>query len=91
MSILTRRCATVVLASALFPPLAPAAEPWLKLTSSHFELYTTVGEKLGREALLYFEQVRDSSQERDRRTTRCQAHPYVSSRSARRKNSLHTA
>ncbi|MCU1274701.1 MAG: hypothetical protein JWO48_2132 [Bryobacterales bacterium] len=35
------------------------AEQWLKLKSSHFELFTTAGEKKGREAILYFEQVRD--------------------------------
>ena len=43
----------------LLPCAAPAAEQWLKLQSSHFELYTTAGEKKGREAVLYFEQVRD--------------------------------
>jgi tetratricopeptide (TPR) repeat protein len=53
------RFAAVVLASVLTTPLATAAEQWLKLTSSHFELYTTAGEKKGREALLFFEQVRD--------------------------------
>jgi tetratricopeptide (TPR) repeat protein len=34
------------------------AEQWLRIESSHFELYTTAGEKKGREAVLYFEQVR---------------------------------
>jgi len=48
-----------VLASVLTASLATAAEQWLKLTSSHFELYTTAGEKKGREAILFFEQVRD--------------------------------
>lgn len=38
-------------------PLA-AAEEWIKLTTPHFELFTTAGEKKGREAILYFEQVR---------------------------------
>jgi hypothetical protein len=38
-------------------PLA-AADQWIKLTTPHFELYTTAGEKKGREAVLYFEQVR---------------------------------
>ena len=41
------------------PPTAAGAEQWLKLKSSHFELYTTAGEKKGREAILYFEQVQD--------------------------------
>jgi tetratricopeptide (TPR) repeat protein len=35
-----------------------SAEQWLKIASTHFELYTTAGEKKGREAVLYFEQVR---------------------------------
>jgi Flp pilus assembly protein TadD len=35
-----------------------AAEQWLKIKSSNFELFTTAGEKKGREAILYFEQVR---------------------------------
>ncbi|HVP47397.1 MAG TPA: tetratricopeptide repeat protein [Bryobacteraceae bacterium] len=48
-----------VLAAVLLPYTAFAAEQWLKLQSSHFELYTTAGEKKGREAILYFEQVRD--------------------------------
>src|SRR5438105_3488945 len=36
-----------------------AADQWLKLETPHFELYTTAGEKKGREAILYFEQVRN--------------------------------
>src|SRR6185503_17465547 len=39
--------------------LASAAEQWVKFESTHFELYTTAGEKKGREAILYFEQVND--------------------------------
>jgi tetratricopeptide (TPR) repeat protein len=35
-----------------------AAEQWLKINSANFELFTTAGEKKGREAILYFEQVR---------------------------------
>jgi len=40
--------------------LAPLAgeEHWIRLTTPHFELYSTAGEKKAREALLYFEQVR---------------------------------
>ena len=53
------RAAATVLVTALLPHTALAAEQWLKLQSSHFELYTTAGEKKGREAVLYFEQVRD--------------------------------
>ncbi len=37
---------------------AAAEQPWLKATSSHFELLTDAGEKQAREAILYFEQVR---------------------------------
>src|ERR1700694_901736 len=35
-----------------------AAEQWIKINSANFELFTTAGEKKGREAILYFEQVR---------------------------------
>jgi tetratricopeptide (TPR) repeat protein len=35
------------------------AEKWTRLTSPHFELYTTAGEKKGTETILYFEQVRN--------------------------------
>ncbi len=34
------------------------SEQWVRLTTPHFELYTTAGEKSGRQAILYFEQVR---------------------------------
>lgn len=37
----------------------PAAEQWVRLTTPHFELFTTAGEKKGREAILYFEEVRN--------------------------------
>src|SRR5260221_14419335 len=36
-----------------------AAEQWIKLTTPHFQLYTSAGEKKGREAILYFERVRN--------------------------------
>lgn len=35
-----------------------AAEQWLRLTTPHFEMFTTAGEKKGRECILYFETVR---------------------------------
>jgi Flp pilus assembly protein TadD len=54
-----KHAAAAVLASVLVVPAAVAADQWIKLKSSHFELYTTAGEKKGREAILYFEQVRD--------------------------------
>jgi len=47
----------IILAAFLIRP-ARAAEQWVKLTTPNFELYTTAGEKKGREAILYFEQVR---------------------------------
>jgi len=34
------------------------ADQWVRLSTPHFELYTSAGEKKGREAILYFEQVR---------------------------------
>jgi tetratricopeptide (TPR) repeat protein len=37
---------------------ARAADRWTRLTTPHFELYTTAGEKKGRDLILYFEQVR---------------------------------
>src|SRR5260370_2407675 len=48
---------------ALLPALvwqqsAFAAEQWLKIKSANFDLLTTAGERKGREAILYFEQVR---------------------------------
>ena len=41
----------------LLTPLAPAAQ-WIRVRSANVEIYTTAGEKKGREAALYFEQVR---------------------------------
>lgn len=47
------------LATLLLLPLTlSAADQWLRLTTPHFEMYTTAGETKGREAILYFEQVR---------------------------------
>ncbi len=48
------------LACLLIPACAVAAqpEPWLKLTSANFELYTTAGERAGRDLIKHFEQVR---------------------------------
>ena len=51
--------AAIVVAVVFWPRVGACAEHWLKLSSSHFDLYTTAGERKGREALLYFEQVRD--------------------------------
>jgi tetratricopeptide (TPR) repeat protein len=54
----TRFSISAILGILLLPALAGAAEQWIKLETPHFELYTTAGEKKGREAILYFEQVR---------------------------------
>ncbi|MFN0166567.1 MAG: hypothetical protein ACKV22_09050, partial [Bryobacteraceae bacterium] len=35
-----------------------AAERWTRVKSTNFEVFTTSGEKRGREAVLHFEQVR---------------------------------
>jgi tetratricopeptide (TPR) repeat protein len=51
------RAATLALL-LLARALPAAAGQWIKLTSANFELYTSAGEKKGREAILYFEQVR---------------------------------
>jgi tetratricopeptide (TPR) repeat protein len=43
-----------------FAACLPAAtqDPWLKITSANFELYTTAGERAGRDLIRHFEQVR---------------------------------
>lgn len=56
-SLFSPRLCGAVLATAVMLPAA--AEKWVKVTTAHFELYTPAGEKRGREAILYFEQVRD--------------------------------
>ena len=53
-----RRFLPVVLLSIGSAQAILPAEPWLKIHSTNFELFTTAGEKKGREAILYFEQVR---------------------------------
>lgn len=47
---------TALVVTASHP--APAAEHWMSLTTSHFEMYTTNGEKQAAQALETFEQVR---------------------------------
>ena len=53
-----RRAALIGLFAVLSCHSLPAAQQWTKLTSDHFELYTTAGEGRGRDAILRFEQVR---------------------------------
>lgn len=50
------RLVALILAGCSLPL---AADEWIRLTTPHFELFTTAGEKKGREAILYFEQVRN--------------------------------
>jgi len=50
------RLSALVLLAVALP--AFGADQWVRLTTPHFELYTTAGEKSGRQAILYFEQVR---------------------------------
>src|SRR5215471_6346644 len=52
------RCAALFLAFVVCFPAAPVGGEWLRLTTPHFELYTTAGERRGRETILHFEQVR---------------------------------
>jgi tetratricopeptide (TPR) repeat protein len=48
-----------VFACLLLPAcLSAAQDPWLKITSANFELYTTAGERPGRDLIKHFEQVR---------------------------------
>src|ERR1700680_1767411 len=51
------RLFAVILFPFLRGPLG-AADQWVKITTPNVELYTSAGEKKGREAILYFEQVR---------------------------------
>ncbi|MGO9228544.1 MAG: tetratricopeptide repeat protein [Bryobacteraceae bacterium] len=52
-----RRLAILFIATAVSG--APAShDPWIKITSANFELYTTAGERSGRDLIRHFEQVR---------------------------------
>jgi hypothetical protein len=54
-----RSTARAAFACIAFAVCLPAAtDPWLKITSANFELYTTAGERSGRELIRHFEQVR---------------------------------
>src|ERR1700729_82250 len=56
--IMARIVISAILTTFLIPKLFGAPAQWVKLETPHFELYTTAGEKKGREAILYFEEVR---------------------------------
>jgi hypothetical protein len=43
----------------LLAPVCAWSGDWVKVVSPHFELFTTAGAKKGREAVTFFEQVRD--------------------------------
>src|SRR5579863_5812956 len=42
---------------------AAPADPWLRINSAHFELFTTAGERHGREAIRHLERVRSFFQQ----------------------------
>ena len=49
----------VLLAIALLAAEARGAEAWVRIASPHFELFTSAGERRGREAVLHLERVRE--------------------------------
>jgi len=53
-----QRVAIFLICAAFSGGFARAAEQWLRLTTPHFEVLTTAGEKKGREGIQYFESVR---------------------------------
>jgi tetratricopeptide (TPR) repeat protein len=55
---MNRSLAAATMAVVLMVPTVAAPE-WIKMTSPNFELYTTSGERDGRQTLVLFEQVRD--------------------------------
>jgi tetratricopeptide (TPR) repeat protein len=61
IELIMRRPAAIVFSAviALLAVPALAADHWLRLTTPDFELYTTAGEKQGRDTLRHFEQVRE--------------------------------
>ena len=50
------RAAIALLAAAICLPAAH--DPWLRITSANFELYTTANERTGADLIRHFEQVR---------------------------------
>src|SRR5689334_12444968 len=51
------RSAAILFVAALCAPAA-GHDPWVKITSANFELFTTAGERAGRDLARHFEQVR---------------------------------
>jgi tetratricopeptide (TPR) repeat protein len=58
---MNRAARRLAIAWALLPAVALAAahgDPWLRIQSAHFELFTDAGERAGRDLVRHFEQVR---------------------------------
>jgi tetratricopeptide (TPR) repeat protein len=58
-TIAAMKCAHAALLAVMFAIPAGAAPEWIKIKSPNFEIYTTSGERDGRNTLTLFEQVRD--------------------------------
>ena len=55
-----RSCAAILLALlAALPAFAQDKDKWIRVTSSHFEMYATCDQKKARDAILHFERVRE--------------------------------
>jgi len=52
------RSARLLAALFLATVISGSQDPWLKITSANFELYTTGGERSGRDLIRHFEQIR---------------------------------
>ena len=50
-------CPAVLLVAAVLPALA--SDDWIRVSTPHFEVYTTAGERRGREAAIEFEKLRE--------------------------------
>ncbi|HEX3744552.1 MAG TPA: hypothetical protein VHW09_11500 [Bryobacteraceae bacterium] len=53
----TARCLALIWSLAAAARAAPA-DPWVRIRTTDFELFTTAGERAGRDLILHFEQVR---------------------------------
>ena len=49
--------APLALVLLALPAAAAVKDPWLRLTSAHFEIFTDAGERAGRDVAKHFEQV----------------------------------
>src|SRR5258708_13972345 len=48
---------TALLLLLALPAIAAEKDPWVRITSPNFELFTTAGERAGRDLVKHFEQV----------------------------------